>query len=130
MLAGSPGLENLSVSFLRSYGPSQVDFDAALRAGAEQSVLTAAYRRPGHTRGIGVMFIGESWSIQVYPVLREFRSQARQLLLDLGSAHLRDWLAPSTRSDWPCHDRRLSIRFSSSTNTLTAESVLDHQIFR
>jgi hypothetical protein len=124
-LAGAPHADELSLSFYdRAVWPA-TEFNRFIREGLPYRILSAAYMpplKPGHSAPNTLVESGwyqGHWSITVYPVLRELRHAAGQLLRELGLPAVVRWLRSSGRAGWDTRQHSIGLVFSPTNGTLS-----------
>jgi hypothetical protein len=117
-LAGAPFAEELSLAFSgRAVWPA-TEFQRLVREGLPYRILAAEYMpplKPGRSAPNTIVESGwyrGHWSITVYPVLRELRHAAGQLLREQGLPVVVEWLRSSRRTGWDTRQHRLELVFS------------------
>jgi len=66
-------------------------------------------------------FYDDTWEIVVYPVLRDQKAAARNLLLYKGLPRVKDWLETKRSSTWLDGRRTLSVSFDVESHSLRYE---------
>ena len=66
-------------------------------------------------------FYDDTWEIVVYPVLRDQKAEARNLLLAEGLPKVKDWLETKRSSTWLDGRRTLSVLFDVESHSLRYE---------
>lgn len=86
-LAGMPQYTDLCIEFYGQWNGTPAQVRRLAREGQPLAVLKASYI--DFTRLTGE----ERWKLQVYPVPREYKSRAKQALLEHALPQVRNWLA-------------------------------------
>ena len=125
-LAGAPHADELSLRFYDQAVWPTTEFNRLVRDGLPYRIMSAVYMPPRKvcrsaptTLVEGGWYQGH-WSITVYPVLRELRQAAGQLLREQGLPVVVEWLRSSVRAGWDIRQHRLDLVFSPAKGTLSA----------
>jgi hypothetical protein len=125
-LADAPHLGELSLSFYDQAVWPSTEFNRLVRKGLPYRMLSAAFMPPRKVSRSAPTTLVEGgwyqahWSITVYPVLRELRHAAGQLLRGQGLPAVAEWLRSSERAGWDTRQHRLDLVFSPAEGTLSA----------
>jgi hypothetical protein len=125
VLAGAPHTEDVGLSFYgQAVWPAR-EFIRLVSEGLPYRVLSAAYvpslkhgRCPPKLTG-RERFASGSWWISVYPVLRELRYAAGQLLREQGLPAVVEWLRSPGRPGWDTRQHAIELVFNPSEGSLS-----------
>jgi len=123
-LQKAPRREMLGLFFRSRPVLASAEFQRWLREQEPYPILVAEYRPAldGEGKKASVLeklgLTDERLEIAVYPVAREVRDLARELLGDLGLVHLAKWLKGATTREWANTVRRLELVFSPREGTI------------
>lgn len=123
-LQKSPRREILGLFFRSRPVLASSEFQRWLREQEPYPILVAEYRpaldevakKTSVLDKLGLT--DERLEIAVYPVAREVRDLARELVGDLGLVHLAKWLKGTTTREWANTVRRLEVVFSPREGTI------------
>ncbi len=123
-LAGAPHATEFSLNFYDQAVWPAAEFNRLVREGLPYRILYAAYKptnKPGISASRTSVANGlyqEQWSLTVYPVLRELRQAAAQLLRDQGLPAVVEWLRTSGRPGWNTRSHVITLVFDPSDRSL------------
>jgi hypothetical protein len=117
-LADAPHAAEIALSFLDFPVSPASEFQRRLREESPYRILVAQYV-PAHKPGYGGArssvesgWFDAQWSLYVYPVLRELRHTAEQLLREQGLPVVVEWLRGSRAAGWDTRAQRVELVFS------------------
>jgi hypothetical protein len=114
-LTGVPQYDGLTLHFSSSPTDSKSEFQNARSKGLKHLVLQARHSYfPETVSGIGF----DTWYLLVYPVIREKRHVAHELLIENGLASVREWLSVPRTDTWLSRSHSLTITFVGSNETI------------
>lgn len=128
-LAGAPHVDALSISFRDMALWPASRFSQVLREQVPYPILVARFwpsEKPGYIGSRSMLDAGyyaERWEIVVYPVLREHRRVAHQLLVGKGLPDVARWLASSSRPGWNMQCRRIELVFDPVDASLDGRQI-------
>jgi len=129
-LQKAPRREILGLFFRSRPVLASAEFQRWLRDQEPYPILVAEYRPAldEETKKTSVLeklgLTDERLEIAVYPVAREAKSIARDLLGDLGLVHLAKWLKGATTREWANTVRRLELVFSPREGTIEVREMV------
>lgn len=124
-LAGAPHLDSLTVSFWDQPVWPASRFQKILADKQPYVIMAAAHdpvRKPGYGGSNSFVESGwydEKWKLTVYPVLRELRHMANELLREKGLGLITQWLRCSTQAVWLLHYHRIELIFHPLEESIT-----------
>jgi hypothetical protein len=125
-LAGTPNFELLSVWFVDPARSRGAAFRRVISERLPYTILSAEFRPAlglglwGSRDGIEKGWYDEKWQVTVYPVLRELRHLANQLLREQGLPAVAHWLRSSDQTGRDPR-RRIELRFDPASVSLATE---------
>jgi hypothetical protein len=128
-LVGAPHAEALAVSFWGTPVWPGSRFQKALAEEQPYVVLAATHepaRKPGYGGAQALVESGwydEKWELTVYPVVRELRHLASQLLKEQGLPLIAEWLRSSQQAGWATRQHRVELVFDPTEETITGKKV-------
>jgi hypothetical protein len=124
-LADAPHASEMSISFNDQAVWPASEFQRLVREKLPYHILTVGYQpplKPGRSAPNTLVESGwyeGHWSITVYPVRRELRSLAGQLLREQGVAAVVAWLRSSSRVGWNTRRHQIALVFNPADSTLS-----------
>jgi hypothetical protein len=124
-LAGSPHIEDVSVTFWDRPVTSAAEFRSLLARQEPYKILVAEYipaQKPGLSTPNDMVERGwnaEKWKLEVYPVSRELRQLTNRRLLELGLPAVVRWLQSSQRPGWESMVQRIELVFDPVEESLS-----------
>lgn len=125
-LGGAPHVADLRIWFLEEPCWPASRFREILANKTPYRVLSVGYspaRKPGYT-GSNWQFekgyFDVKWKVRVYPVQRELRHAAKELLLTQGLPVIVKWLSGSSRGGWLERGQFIELVFNPKETTLAA----------
>lgn len=125
-LGDAPHVAELRIWFLNEPCWPGSRFRKMLAAKEPYKIFSVKYtpaRKPGYT---GCNFLVQNgyyeakWDLNVYPVVRDLRHVAKELLLSEGLASIVQWLRGSQRGGWLERGQFIELIFDPTEKTLTA----------
>lgn len=125
-LIGVPQFEKLTICFT----PHNFDFASDLQEARKQgepykifevSMIHPLQRFSASKELIEEGYYEENWEINVYPVPRELKSTAKQLLLDKALPKAKEWLEKSRTEIWKTGRKNFQVLFNEKENSIFIE---------
>jgi hypothetical protein len=124
-LADAPPAAEFALSFLDLPVWPASEFQRRLGEGKPYKILVAEYSPP-HKPGYGGArslidsgWFDAQWSLRVYPVRRELRHAAGQLLRKQGLPVIVEWLRESDAAGWDTRQQRVEVVFCPAQGVLS-----------
>jgi hypothetical protein len=124
-LADAPHASEMSFSFYDQAVWPASEFQRLVREGLPCRILAVNYQpplKPGRSAPNSLVESGwyeGHWSVTVYPVRRELRLLAGQLLREQGLAAVVAWLRASGRVGWNTRRHQIALVFDPADTTLS-----------